>query len=298
MQRPVIVVHGGAWCIPLEECEAHIAGCQHAAQLGWARLCQGDSALDAVEAAVQVLEDDPCYDAGRGSYFNQAGDIEMDAIIMDGLTLNFGAVAAVQHIQHPVSLARLVMTRSPHNFLVGQGAEAFARMCEVPFFPTEALLGRRENLDAVNPSVGLDTVGAVALDLEGNLAVATSTGGTFRKWPGRVGDSPLIGCGAYADNEAGAVSVTGEGEALMRIVISRLACEQMAAGMSAQAVAEAAIQRLYTRVGGHGGIILIDRAGNIGLAHNTPNMSYAYILPEQDTVAGVVITHKNAGVLS
>lgn len=298
MYGPVIVVHGGAWFIPAAHREAFIEGCRQAASTGWARLCAGASALDAVEAAVRMMEDDPTFNAGRGSHLNSAGDVETDAILMDGATLNLGAVAAVQGIRNPVSLARLVLERSPHNFITGAGAQAFAREMGVPLVDPATMMGTppiagwsppADTGGADTGSADADTVGAVALDMHGNLAVAASTGGTAGKWPGRVGDSPLVGCGAYADNAVGAAAATGHGEMLMRVVISKTACDQLAAGRPAQEVAAAVIHLLHGRVGGYGGIIIVDRYGHIGLAHNTPNMAYAYVLPGQDVVAGAEI---------
>lgn len=288
MQRPVIVVHGGAWFIPEGGRLAFIGGCRRAALAGWSRLDAGASALDAVEAAVRVLEDDPTFNAGRGSHFNRVGDVEMDAIVMDGRTLDLGAVAAVQRVLHPVSLARLVLERSEHNFIVGQGAQAFAREMGVSLCEPVALMGT-SGIEGWSPLAAADTVGAVALDMAGNLAAADSTGGTAGKWPGRVGDSPLVGSGVYADNASGAAAATGHGEALMRIVISKTACDQIAAGQPAQGAANSVIRQLYERVGGYGGIILVDREGRIGLAHNTPNMAYAYVVPGQEVVGGAEI---------
>lgn len=288
MTHPSIVVHGGAWFIPADLREVYIAGCREAARVGWELLQAGAPALDAVEAAVRVLEDDPTYDAGRGSYFNQAGEVEMDAIIMDGRTLNLGAVAAVQRVRHPISLARQVMAREGINFVVGRGAEALARELDVPLCDPAELLGKRDTGDW-EPPLPSDTVGAVALDMRGNLAVATSTGGTPDKWPGRVGDSPLVGSGAYADNHSGAAAATGSGETLMRIVPSKRACDLLAAGTPAMEAARAVIRYLRERVGGYGGLILLDPEGNVGLAHNTPNMSYAYVTPAGEIVAGAEV---------
>ncbi|HNT76327.1 MAG TPA: isoaspartyl peptidase/L-asparaginase [Anaerolineae bacterium] len=278
MNRPVIVVHGGAGAFRESMWEACLAGCRQAALAGWERLRAGGAALDAVEAAVQVLEDDPAFDAGRGSFLNMAGVVQMDAIIMDGRTLDLGAVAAVERIRHPITLARRVMERSPHNFIVGPGAMAFAEQEGISFCDPDELQGVHVLEDSAT-APGMDTVGAVAVDLAGNFAVATSTGGTPGKWPGRVGDSPLVGAGAYADNRCGAASATGEGEKLMRLVISKTACDRLAAGIPAPQVAAEVIRLLHTRVGGHGGLILVDREGRVGLAHNTQSMPHAYVLP-------------------
>lgn len=285
MNRPVIIVHGGADAYGADCRPAYVAGCRRAAEVGWAILRAGGSALDAVEAAVRSMEDDPTFDAGRGSYFNRAGEVEMDAIIMDGRALTFGAVAAVRRIPNPVTLARAVLERSEHNFLVAHGAEAFAESIGLPFAAPDEVLGKHEDPE-VTAIKGGDTVGAVALDEGGALAVATSTGGIANKWPGRVGDSPLVGCGAYADDRSGAASATGVGEMLMRIVVSKAACDFIAAGMTAQQAAEAVIRLLEERVGGKGGIIVIDRLGRVGLAHNTCDMAYAYVTAESGLVAG------------
>jgi len=293
LNRPVIVVHGGAWFIPDRLLDVYREGCRRAALVGWDVLQKGGSALDAVEAAVRVMEDDPTYDAGRGSNANRDGDVEMDAIIMDGRTLNLGAVAAVRQIQNPISFARKVMKLGEHNFIVASGAERLARELGIPSCDPASLMAKRANPDSDEswsppgcPSGPADTVGAVALDLHGDLAVATSTGGTPDKRPGRVGDSPLVGSGAYADNDLGAASATGWGERLMRIVASKTACDYLRQVSTPQEAAEAMIKLLETRVAGYGGVIMVDPEGRIGLAHNTPNMSFAYVLPGQEVVAG------------
>jgi len=303
-----LVVHGGAGDISVETHQAHVEGCRHAVDAGWAILSDGGSAVDVVEAAVRVMEDDPTFDAGRGSVLNAAGDIEMDAIIMDGSDLNCGAVAAVQRVRHPVTLARLVMAPPPsgcnHVLLASAGAEAFARERDLPFCLPKYLSTEQEEKrwrqaqaeTAHNPNEVAgpsDTVGAVALDVHGNLAVATSTGGTFNKHPGRVGDSPLVGCGAYADNRTGAVSATGEGEALMKVVISKTACDFMAQGMTAQEAADAAIAILAERTTGVGGLIVLDKTGDVGLAHNTAHIAHAYTIPGGGVIAGMRVTSAN-----
>lgn len=289
--KPVLIVHGGAWDIPVEDQQAHLEGCRQAAEAGWQALLDGGSALDAVEAAVRLMEDDPTFDAGVGSFLNAAGEVELDAIIMEGRGLNLGAVAAVQRVRHPVSLARLVMTESEHALLVGYGAEAFAREHHMPICPPWELLVGRElerwrefqaghSLRPPDYFTPMGTVGAVALDRAGNLAAATSTGGTPNKLPGRVGDSPLVGSGAYADNRSAAASATGLGEALMKVVISKTACDQVARGLPPQQAAEAAIALLEERTGGHGGLIMVDRRGRVGIAHNTSHIAYAIVTAE------------------
>jgi L-asparaginase / beta-aspartyl-peptidase len=307
VNRPAIIVHGGAWHIPDGETAAWIAGCREAAGAGWEILETGGSSLDAVEAAVRILEDNPLYDAGRGSLLTRDGRVQLDAIVMEGRSLQFGAVAAVERIRHPISLARMILERCEHSFVVGQGAEELAALYGVPFCDPAELLGRRDPGTWSPPAMandGLkgrlktasrqlavpqqmgDTVGAVALDAAGRLTVGTSTGGTPDKWPGRVGDSPLVGCGAYADDQVGAAAATGSGESLMRIVTSKTAVDYLAQGMTAQEAADATIRRLWERVRGYGGVILIDSEGRIGLAHNTPNLSYAYVAGGEAMVGG------------
>ncbi len=270
-----IAVHGGAgaWRLGEDGMQTAVNDCHRAAQAGYQLLQEGKSALDAVEAAVNILEDAPLLDAGRGSFPNADGDVEMDALIMDGNSLDIGAIAAIQQVQHPISLARRVMSDSPHNFFVGDGASAFADSINFPRCAVEELLVETEEMSG---AIG-DTVGAVALDADGNLAVATSTGGTRDKQPGRVGDSPLVGSGGYADNWTAATSATGYGEALMKVVISKTTCDFVAAGLSAQAASDAAIQLLEERTGGKGGLITIDRHGNVGISRNTQAMPYAFV---------------------
>ncbi|MFQ5694585.1 MAG: isoaspartyl peptidase/L-asparaginase, partial [Terriglobia bacterium] len=238
-----LIVHGGAWEIPDDTVEACRAGCRRARERGGAVRAQEGSALDACQQAISELEDEAVFDAGMGSHLNRDGRVQLDAILMDGRTLKAGAVAAVERIRNPVQLARLVLERSPHLMLAGPGAELFAveqglSLCN----PSELVVAREvegwykhkqaveAGSEAVAPEKQLGTVGAVALDAQGNLAAGTSTGGTTLKYPGRVGDSPLIGCGCYADNQAGAVSSTGHGESIMKVVLAKAACDLLAAG--------------------------------------------------------------------
>ncbi|GBD09336.1 Isoaspartyl peptidase [Candidatus Thermoflexus japonica] len=292
MPRPLLIVHGGAGTIPEERHAAAVEGCRRAARAGWSVLAAGGSALDAVEAAVRALEDDPTFNAGRGSVMTRAGTVEMDALIMDGVTLRAGAVAAVRRVCNPIALARAVMERTPHVLLVGAGAEALAALLGLPMADDAELVAPRdrerwEALQRNGPpdlrevltqalAEPMDTVGAVALDTAGHIAAAVSTGGMSNKWPGRVGDSALVGCGAYADDRIGAAVATGWGETLMRVVISKTACDFMALGLTAQAAVEAALHVLEERVQGRGGLIGVDRMGRIGIAHNTPHMAWAW----------------------
>ncbi len=281
------MVHGGAWAIPDDAVEQHRRGVLAGLEQGWARLRDGGSAVDAVQDVVQVLEDDPTFDAGTGSMLNLEGHVELDAIVVRGQDLEAGAVAAVRRIKNPIGLARKVLENSEHVLLVGAGAGRFAREQGIEEIAEEDLLvGReRQRLEELKrtgykaeryfrgPSRG--TVGAVALDASGHLAAATSTGGTPGKYPGRVGDSPLLGCGCYCDDRAGGASATGYGEALLRATLCRDAARMMEDGMSAADSASASIARLESRFQGYGGIILIDHDGRIGHAHNTPRMALA-----------------------
>jgi beta-aspartyl-peptidase (threonine type) len=290
MMSPVLLVHGGAWDIPDEEVQAHTRGVLRAAKEGYALLAQGCSALDAVEAAVTVLEDDETFDAGRGSFLTADGRVQLDALLMDGATLRAGAVACVERLKNPIQAARLVLERSPHVYLVGAGAEEFARRHGIALIDnSELVLDReRQRLQAAqarakagSPDLTFageqppshDTVGAVALDSAGNLAAATSTGGTLNKTPGRVGDSSVIGCGGYADNRSAAASLTGWGEPIMKLVLGKWAVDRAPLRGPEQS-AQDAIAYLHGRLQGHGGIILLGPDGRFGIAHNTPRMAW------------------------
>ncbi len=252
--------------------------------------------MDAVEAAVVVMEDDPALNAGRGSALNADGRIEMDAILMDGATLNAGAVAAIPLVRNPISVARLVMERSEHLLLMGDGALRFARDHAAEEWTAEDLIVERQLMRlrearsaAEEPELlsRFGTVGAVAIDQEGNVAAATSTGGTTAKLAGRVGDTPLVGAGAYADNRTGAASATGWGESIMRVLLCRTACDLLAAGRNPQEAAQEAVDILGDRVDGRGGLILLDREGGAGIAFNTPAMARAWVEPDGSMAAEV-----------
>jgi beta-aspartyl-peptidase (threonine type) len=244
--KPSLIVHGGAWDIPDEAVDACNSGCQSALAAGWSILSGGGSALAAVEAAIVVLEDDPVFDAGYGSHLNLDGRVECDAIVMDGATLRAGSVAALHHVRNPIRLARRVLEHCPHMMLVGEGAERFAASNSVPLCDPQVLIAESEwqawqlckkdqHAAAHHRGHEQGTVGAVAIDSLGALFAATSTGGTCCKLPGRVGDSPLIGCGCYADSEAGGVSATGYGEAIMKIVMAKAAVDYLRVGFSVTA---------------------------------------------------------------
>jgi L-asparaginase / beta-aspartyl-peptidase len=343
---PTLLVHGGAWAIPDGEAPAHEAGVRRALEAGFGVLSRAGSALDAVEAAVTILEDDPAFDAGRGSFLTSDGRVQLDALLMDGGRMKAGGVACVERLRNPIKAARLVLEKSPHVYFVGAGAEEFARAHGMELIENaELVLDReRERLaeaqareaagladatfsgirDDKSPETAFggegqgpsakgqgsrvegqgegrdkgraprakreegggesrfsshDTVGAVALDGRGNLAAATSTGGTLNKTPGRVGDSSLIGCGCYADNLAGAVSLTGWGEPIMKLVLGKWATDRVAGGAAPEMAAREAISYLFNRLGGHGGIILLGPDGRFGLAHNTPAMAWGLATP-------------------
>jgi len=294
VKNPVLVVHGGAWAIPDDMVDAHLNGVGNAVAAGWRALELGGSALDAVEAAVVVMEDDETFDAGRGSFLNRDGRVQLDAFIMDGATLRGGGVGCVERLRNPVRAARKILSDSPHVYFVAEGAERFAAEHGIELCRNEDLVIPREvqrlleyqaqdsthgnDLFAASISPDLlshDTVGAVALDREGNIAAATSTGGTLNKAPGRLGDSSLIGCGCYADNLTAAASTTGWGEPIMKLVLAKWAADRVESGSLPEWVAKEAMNYLKQRLNGHGGIILLDAQGRFGIAHNTPRMAWA-----------------------
>lgn len=276
--RPVIIVHGGAGRVREEEWAGHQEGCREAALHGWRCLTQGGSALDAVEQAVAFLEDHPLFNAGKGSTLNAEGEVEMDASLMDGETLQAGAVGVVKNIRNPIRLARRILEDGRHILLVGEGALRFARQVGVETCDdAELIVERQRERWRRRGGITGGTVGAVALDSRGGLAAATSTGGLFGKRAGRVGDSALVGCGTYADQLLGAASATGDGEAIIRVVFAKTAVDLLTGGGHPLEAARAAIEILGRRGRGEGGIILLDRAGRIGYAHNTPHMPCAFM---------------------
>ena len=300
--NPALIVHGGAWDIPEEAMEACKAGCHRALAAGWSILSRGGSALDGTEAAIMVLEDDPVFDAGYGSHLNLDGRVECDAIVMNGATLRAGAASALQRVKNPIQVARKILEHCPHMMLVAEGAERFAKEHGIALCSPEDLVSEAEreawmkckqdkHAPMFHRGHEQGTVGAVAIDRNGNLFAATSTGGTCCKLPGRVGDSPLIGCGCYADSEAGGVSCTGYGEAIMKIVMAKTAVDLLrqsetcvdspadaSCGVSsAQLAARQAVHLLARRTHGTGGLILLDRNGHPGFAFNTPRMAYGYV---------------------
>jgi len=284
--RFALALHGGAGVIlrdtPPAVREAYLQGLQAALREGRDRLARGEPALDVVEAVVRLLEDDPLFNAGKGAVFTEDGRHELDASIMDGRTLACGAVAGLRTVRHPITLARLVMERTPHVLLAGEGAERFAdttgvERVENAWFDTprrraalERFLQQRDAQDA-GPDAARGTVGCVALDVHGHLAAATSTGGMTGKRFGRVGDSPVIGAGTYADDATCAVSCTGTGEEFIRHVAAHeVSALVRHAGLP---LAEAARTVVFERLRpGDGGLIAVSRDGEIALVFNTPGM--------------------------
>ena len=293
--------------MPDDMVEAHLRGVNNALAAGWRVLERGGSgacaALDAVEAAVVIMEDDETFDAGRGSFLNRDGKVQLDALIMDGATLHAGGVGCVERLRNPVRAARKILSESPHVYFVAEGAERFAAEHGIALCKNEDLIIPREverlreyqadlaqreatgstqngnDLFAAathDPSISHDTVGAIALDRNGNIAAATSTGGTLNKAPGRLGDSSLIGCGCYADNLSAAASTTGWGEPIMKLVLAKWTADRISAGNMPEWAAQEAMNYLQQRVNGHGGIIVLSPDGHFGIAHNTPRMAWAY----------------------
>jgi len=285
MVKPVIIVHGGAWGIPDRLVEANLKGVEESVRSGWKVLEADGSALDAVVAAVNVLEDDPSFDAGIGSVLTEDKTVEMDALIMDGANLDAGAIAGLRDIRYPIRLARKVMEETPHVMMIGEGANRVAdefgleRITQEELVTDEAVQEFEEWSEKAefSDSFGHDTVGAVALDCDGNIAVATSTGGVTGKRVGRIGDVPLIGSGGYADNRIGGVSTTGHGESIMKVNLAKLVLTYMEMGMLVQEASEKALGYMRARVNGPGGLIALDADGNIGHAFTTKRMVWASI---------------------
>jgi beta-aspartyl-peptidase (threonine type) len=283
-----VAIHGGAGVITrssmsAQDEQAYRADLGRALDAGYQVLDSGGSSLDAVTAAVRILEDSPLFNAGKGAVFNHEGINELDASIMDGRDLKAGAVAGVRHVKNPIDLARLVMDRSPHVLLSGAGAEEFALEQGVALVPRNYFYTERRWQQLEKARTGehhsaaeigyFGTVGAVALDRAGNLAAATSTGGMTNKRWGRVGDSPIIGAGNYADNGSCAVSATGSGEYFMRTVLGHEISSMIKyRGLTAEAAAHEAVHGALQRIGGEGGVIVVDRHGNIAFDFNTEGM--------------------------
>jgi beta-aspartyl-peptidase (threonine type) len=279
---PALIVHGGAGADPKGGREELRVGIEGAVRAGWERLAAGGSSLDAVEAAVRAMEDHPRFNAGRGSVLTSAGTVEMDASIMEGDGLTNGAVACVSGVRHPITLARRVLEAGRHSLFVAEGALAQARALGVPLCDPAELVLEHQRRRLQETQAG--TVGAVALDRAGVIAAATSTGGTSGKLPGRVGDSPLIGCGTYAESTLGGVSCTGDGEAIIRVVLARRTLEIMKSVGDPQHACQVALDVLVEEGRGGGGLIAVDWKGRIGWAHSTPLMPVGWANPSQGIV--------------
>jgi beta-aspartyl-peptidase (threonine type) len=284
---PSIIVHGGAGAA-LENAETYRPGIRAAVAAGWAVLVAGGRALDAVEAAVRSLENDERFNAGHGSVLTEEGTVEMDASIMEGDRLTCGAVAAVSRVANPVSLARRVLDDGRHVLLVADGAHAFARAAGLPESDPSSLVTERQRARlaerVTTPTGGRrsasgGTVGAVALDRNGTVAAATSTGGTLGKRPGRVGDSALIGGGTYADSSLGGVSCTGDGEAIIRVVLARRALDYLKEADDPDYAAKVSVDLLVEEGRGEGGLIIVDWRGRIGYAQSTALMPVGWMTP-------------------
>jgi beta-aspartyl-peptidase (threonine type) len=281
MFRPALIVHGGAGVESPELSPAHRAGCAAAVDTGWQVLSGGGSALDAVCAAVAALENDPHFNAGVGSCLTSGGTVEMDAAVMEGQALRAGTVAVVRTVRNPVRLARALLDDGRHVMLVGPEADEFARQhgvetCRPDDLKTERQLQRWQQRQETTAA---GTVGAAAVDAAGHVAAATSTGGIFGKLPGRVGDSAVIGAGTYADALLGAVSATGQGEAIIRVALAKSVVDDLRDGTDPMLAAQRGIAHLQERVGGAGGLIVVDPLGRLGHAFNTPHMTVAYRRP-------------------
>lgn len=280
--KPVIIVHGGAKTISEDKVELNNAGCRAAVEAGWEVLSNGGSAAAAVEAAIRVLESDQTFNAGFGSTLNSEGEVEVDAAIMDGASLSWGAVAALQRVRHPISAARKIMEEKP-RLLVARSAEHFAQQHGLVLCDKDDLVSEEQYQEWKEDKKVLDrpnTVGCVALDADGNLVAGTSTGGTTGQPQGRVGDTALVGCGLYADNRSGGCSTTGDGESIIPVVLAKTAIDALAREMHPDEAAQHAIATLIDRVEGEAGCILIDQQGRIGWAYNSEHMAVGYMNDE------------------
>jgi beta-aspartyl-peptidase (threonine type) len=282
--RPCLVVHGGAGDLEPERAPEAEAGCRRAIEAGLAALAAGGSALDAACAAVRVLEDDPQFNAGTGSALSRAGTVECDAAVMDGATVRIGAVAAMADAPEAISVARAVLDAGEHCLLCGEGAWAFAeergfrRAAPGAMITARARASWEARADAVSGPGSATrsggTVGACAIDATGHVAAATSTGGMPWKRPGRIGDTPLCGCGTYADDRGGAASATGPGEAILRVTASRVCVDEMRRGASAAEAAWAALDEVARVTGMAAGIICVDGRGRLAAATATDTMCF------------------------
>jgi beta-aspartyl-peptidase (threonine type) len=290
---PVVLVHGGAGKVPLERRVTHAEGCRGAAEEGLRVLLETGDPLEAAIRAVEVLEDDPLFNAGTGACLTSAGTLELDASVMEGGELRMGAVTCLPAFKSPVRIADAIRREGKYTFYAAEGAARFATSAGFePADPqtmiTESSRARLEEVLAGREERGWagNTVGAVVCGADGRLAAATSTGGTVGKPPGRVGDTPIVGAGTWADDRAGACSATGIGEHIMRYGLARHACELIRAGVPAQHAADAAIAGFTERVRGSGGLVLVGPRGDVGIARNTETMSWAMARRGEGTQLG------------
>lgn len=281
--KPMIMAHGGAWDWDDALDAVKREGVERAMAAGKQVLDQGGAALDAVEQTVLMMEDDPVFDAGTGGFLNRDGEVQLDALMIDGAELDFGAVAGVRRIKNPITLARRVMEQTEQVMFVGTDADLIARDLGIDWIENETLVtpAMRHFFEDQRTDGPNDTVGAIAVDRNGNFAAATSTSGTPFKPAGRVGDSPFFGAGGYAENGIGAAGATGQGEQIMRTLLSKYSCDQMAAGQSAQEAANATAAHFENRFpNSMSGVILIDPMGRCGIAHTAPKMTCAWLGPD------------------
>jgi beta-aspartyl-peptidase (threonine type) len=294
--QPKIVAHGGAWDWDDAHDEGKRTGLETAIAIGYDILKRGGGALDAVEQTVIALEDNPVFDAGTGGYLNQAGIVQLDALIVDGATHDFGAVGAVSRVRNPIALARKIMLETEHCFIVGAGADQVAQALGIPLIDNEILVtdAMRAFYVARRTDGKPDTVGAIAIDQFGNTAAATSTSGTPYKRVGRIGDSPLFGAGGYAENGVGAVGATGMGENIMRTLLAKYTADRLGDGMSPSDAGLAAmgyVEGLFSN--SMCGVIMVDADGNIGAAHTTPKLAVGWVDREgviRSSMAGAAVS--------
>ena len=289
-----IVVHGGAKAISEDKVKANHAGCLAAVEAGWTVLRSGGSAGEAVEAAIRVLEADQTFNAGFGATLNTEGEVELDAAMMEGAKLGWGAVAAVQGVRHPISVARMIMDEKP-RLLVAQSAKRFAAENGAEMCAKDDLIADEQWEQWKEDQEVLDrpnTVGCVALDANGVLVAGTSTGGTTNQPAGRVGDTAIVGSGLYADNQLGACSTTGDGESIIPVVLAKTAIDFLSGNRHPEEAAQKAIDTLVSKVTGEAGCIILDRQGRVGWAYNSDDMAVAYMTAEMERAA--VFTNKEA----
>lgn len=291
--RWAILVHGGAGDVADDRISEHREGCRLAAEAGAAVLRAGGSALDAAQRAVEVLEDDPRFNAGTGACLNEAGLVELDAAIMEGRALRAGSVAALSAFRHPIAIARAVLEDGRHVMYAAEGAARFARAHGFEPARQEEMITQaaRRKWEEVRDGIGDagwagGTVGAVVRDASGLVVAATSTGGMTNKRIGRVGDTPIIGAGTYAEDEAGAASCTGHGEGFIRTCLARAAVDRMRSGLSPEEAARQALSHMHAKIGVTGGIILVDSRGDLGLARTTRTMSWGACYEGGDSLTG------------